>query len=395
MEDDEYLTYGLCPACFCIDLDSPDLSYEPRPIADIVAGYVSSTYVCLEKYDGLRIDKQDCITAVLYGYSDNPVTAKLDITVIRDQDETLKDAIPFLAPRTSASGSENPESILERSFEWVRNQLEICTGSHIYGGTQDVPLTTRVLELSDDEATYLRVVVPDEGAAGKYTAFSYCWVRVTREIGLRYLWVDALCIFQGQDADAINDWNIEVAKMDNVYKNAFVTISATAAQNPSGFKSEPINSRAWTLQENVMSSRVLFYTSFGLLWKCKREIIWVYSGESRACKSAGRAMAGTAAPSPENVRFMINTSRYLFSVGQDENLSARSWERILELYTTRNLTNPHDKLPALAAIAQRHSTSTGCRGAVLVLGGCWWGDIVRMDRKDSLIQSGNGIQVTS
>ncbi|KAL2286463.1 hypothetical protein FJTKL_06832 [Diaporthe vaccinii] len=202
MEDDEYLTYGLCPACFCIDLDSPDLSYEPRPIADIVAGCklgctlcglltyclnlkycmvdakdVSSTYVCLEKYDGLRIDKQDCITAVLYGYSDNPVTAKLDITVIRDQDETLKDAIPFLAPRTSASGSENPESILERSFEWVRNQLEICTGSHIYGGTQDVPLTTRVLELSDDEATYLRVVVPDEGAAGKYTAFSYCWGR--------------------------------------------------------------------------------------------------------------------------------------------------------------------------------------------------------------------------
>lgn len=116
MDNDGYLTHGLCPACFCIDFDSPDLSYEPRPIADVVTGCkigctfcglltyslnlkycmvdakdVSSTYVCLEKYDGLRVDKQDYIIAVLYGYSENPVTAKLDITVIRDQDETLED----------------------------------------------------------------------------------------------------------------------------------------------------------------------------------------------------------------------------------------------------------------------------------------------------------------
>lgn len=118
MEDDECLTYGLCPACFCIDFDSPDLSYEPRPIADIVAGCkigcafcglltyslnlkycmvdgkdVSGTYVCLEKYYELRIDKQDCIVAVLYSYSDNHHgTAKLDITVIGDHDETLEDS---------------------------------------------------------------------------------------------------------------------------------------------------------------------------------------------------------------------------------------------------------------------------------------------------------------
>lgn len=294
-----------------------------------------------------------------------------------------------------------------------------------------------MLELSDDEAKYLRVVVPDEGAAGRYAALSYCWgrsnhfvltadtledlrngfhlsqlpqtlqdaVRVTREIGLRYLWVDALCIFQGQDAKAINDWNIEVAKMDNVYRNAFVTISAAAAQNASGglfrgshcylpfvsswaswgprevalwaratwrndtpgFKSEPINSRAWTLQENVLSSRVLFYTSFGLLWKCKREIIWVYSGESRACDSAGRTKTGTIATSTENARFMSNTSRYIFSMARDGNLTARSWELILELYTARNLTNPHDKLPALAAIAEKHSDSTGAE----YLAGLW------------------------
>ncbi|KAG6357392.1 hypothetical protein INS49_013269 [Diaporthe citri] len=442
MEVDEYLTYGLCPACFCIDFDSPDLSYEPRPIADIYcvvdAKDVSSTYVCLEKYDGFRgVDKQDCMFAVLYGYSEHPVTAKLDITVIRDQYESSRDAIPFLAPQTPASEPENPESILKRSFEWVKTQLDTCAGSHICGGTLEAPLPTRVIELNDDEATYLRVVVPDEGAAGRYAALSYCWgrsnhfvltadsledlrdgfhlsqlpqtlqdaVRVTREIGLRYLWVDALCIFQGQDPEAINDWNIEVAKMENVYRNAYVTISAAAAQNASGglfrgshcdlpfvsgwassgprevalwaratwrndtpgFKSEPINSRAWTLQENVLSTRVLFYTSFGLLWKCKREILCVYSGQSRACDSTGRTKAGTTDPGTEHARFMMNTSRYTFSVARDGNVTARSWELTLELYTTRNLTNPHDKLPALAAIAQKHSQSTGAE----YLAGLW------------------------
>lgn len=326
---------------------------------------------------------------------------------------------------------------LERSFEWIRNQLDTCAGSHICCGTLEAPLPTRVIELNDDEPTYLRVVVPDEGAAGRYATLSYCWgrsnhfvltadtleelqngfhlsqlpqtlqdaVRVTREIGLQYLWIDALCIFQGQDAEAINDWNMEVAKMDNVYRNAYVNISAAAAQNAAGglfrgshcdlpfisswssseprevalwaratwrndtpgFKSEPINSRAWTLQENILSSRVLFYTSFGLLWKCNREMIWVYSGESRACDSARRTRAGTTPARAENHRFMMDTSRYIISMARDGNLSARSWERILELYTTRNLTNPHDKLPALAAIAQKHSESTGAE----YLAGLW------------------------
>lgn len=119
MDNDGCLTYGLCPACFCVDFDSPDLSYEPRPIADIVTGCkigctfcglltyslnlkycmvdttdVSSTYVCLKKYDGSRgVHKQDYIIAALYGYSEHPVTAKLAVRVIRDQDESSEDGM--------------------------------------------------------------------------------------------------------------------------------------------------------------------------------------------------------------------------------------------------------------------------------------------------------------
>lgn len=223
-------------------------------------------------------------------------------------------------------------------------------------------------------------------------------VKVTRQMGLRYLWVDALCIIQGKSTEAINDWNAQVAKMDTVYSNAVVTISAASAQSASGglfrgsycdlpflrsktpagdeevvswarvtwlndrpgFKSEPINSRAWAYQEDILSTRVLYYASFGLLWKCKEEITWVYSGQSRARNVTGRAKGAgvTNEPSIDNHRFDVYTSRYMHPV-RDEVLTGAAWKYEVEWYTARNLTNPHDKLPALAAVAQRYSRSTG------------------------------------
>ncbi|EQB44238.1 hypothetical protein GCG54_00002900 [Colletotrichum gloeosporioides] len=45
---------------------------------------------------------------------------------------------------------------------------------------------------------------------------------VTRALGLRYLWVDALCIIQG----AGSDWAIQCVIMDKIYRNAHVTVCA-------------------------------------------------------------------------------------------------------------------------------------------------------------------------
>ncbi|KAH9227260.1 hypothetical protein K456DRAFT_1796293, partial [Colletotrichum gloeosporioides 23] len=48
---------------------------------------------------------------------------------------------------------------------------------------------------------------------------------VTRRLGVRYLWIDSLCIVQ-DDAD---DWDREAARMAQVYSQAYVTIAATSA----------------------------------------------------------------------------------------------------------------------------------------------------------------------
>ena len=47
-------------------------------------------------------------------------------------------------------------------------------------------------------------------------------VITTRQLGLRYIWIDSLCIVQ----DSLEDWNIEAATMDKVYKFAEITLVA-------------------------------------------------------------------------------------------------------------------------------------------------------------------------
>lgn len=48
---------------------------------------------------------------------------------------------------------------------------------------------------------------------------------MTQALGLRYLWVDSLCIIQ----DDVADWNHEAMLMSHFYEQAYCTIAAAAA----------------------------------------------------------------------------------------------------------------------------------------------------------------------
>ncbi|KAL2196280.1 heterokaryon incompatibility protein-domain-containing protein [Corynascus similis CBS 632.67] len=47
-------------------------------------------------------------------------------------------------------------------------------------------------------------------------------ITLTRRLGIRYIWIDSLCIVQ----DDKDDWRREAAKMADVYSNAYLTIAA-------------------------------------------------------------------------------------------------------------------------------------------------------------------------
>jgi hypothetical protein len=85
-------------------------------------------------------------------------------------------------------------------------------------------------------------------------------VLITRELGLRYLWVDALCILQGQDEAAQLDWRQHSAIMGDIYGNAFVTIAAAAAPHADN----------GIFHERVLPDTVKFLSAQGV-----RKSLWI------------------------------------------------------------------------------------------------------------------------
>ena len=150
------------------------------------------------------------------------------------------------------------QSCLELSQRWI----EQCRNQHLECETvYSNELPSRVLDLSDCYGPVnLRLYEPIPSEGAKYVALSYCWgksgnltttmaniagrkcgiswdllpnsfrdaVTITRGLGMRYLWIDGLCIIQ----DDKPDWEREAAKIGQVYENAFLTIATDGAEDP-------------------------------------------------------------------------------------------------------------------------------------------------------------------
>jgi hypothetical protein len=119
-------------------------------------------------------------------------------------------------------------------------------------------------------------------------------VRVTRRLQKQYLWIDALCIIQGDGGD----WESEARTMENIFSSAYCTIAASSARGwgdgflkPSldsldvgikGISSPPgcscdfekdvdegaLMKRAWVLQERVLSRRIIHFATTHTYYEC-------------------------------------------------------------------------------------------------------------------------------
>lgn len=131
-------------------------------------------------------------------------------------------------------------------------------------------------------------------------------VIITRGLRIRYLWIDSLCIIQGDK----EDWKNEASRMGLVYAMAKCVISATASEDSHGgcfypktawaggchlcqekdtsldvtlsdqpdlaieelFKQlvedAPVNKRAWCFQERILATRVLHFCDGVVLFEC-------------------------------------------------------------------------------------------------------------------------------
>ena len=300
--------------------------------------------------------------------------------------------------------SRNPRLICHNGSEdSVGGELTWATLSHCWGGSS--PLTTT----SSNIAHHIQSIPLDSMPPVFRDA-----VTITRVLGIRHLWIDSLCIIQ----DSASDWEIEAARMVDVYRNGILNIAASNARTcddkilgPRDQPSEPItlplnseqhnirsimfarsgrwddfrteimgpnttstlDSRAWVLQESLLSPRTLHYG--------KRQMVW----ECLSCSlNEGSAMTGVD-PSKALATHYMHSNKMLLpreialhSDGIVDNEEMRVnlydlWLQIIVNYTRRRLTFQSDKLAALAGAASLFQRALGDR----YLAGLFEGDLLR------------------
>jgi hypothetical protein len=159
-------------------------------------------------------------------------------------------------------------------YAFISDWLVECASRHPhFRAPKHLALPSRLLDVGGQGTNSIFRSVSSEGLAGNYLALSYCWgsadshspkllnsnvlmyevgvpssflprifqgaFQISRGLGCRCIWVDALCIIQDSDSDKAS----EIAKMKDVFQNSY-------------------------LQEPLLPCCILHYTSDQLAWEC-------------------------------------------------------------------------------------------------------------------------------
>ncbi|KAH7018568.1 heterokaryon incompatibility protein-domain-containing protein [Microdochium trichocladiopsis] len=284
---------------------------------------------------------------------------------------------------------------------------------------------TRLLELSP-EGTYRLINRSQCPPDLEYAALSYCWgtkpatallrllrttfgylshggpleslprtfseaAKAAQRLGVIYLWIDRLCIFQ----DSTEDWQQEAASMKEVYQNCKFSIAALGAEdsdagcfferNPAkvaptivclqlgeneeptrfryeyedrwswkhSFYKEPLLKRAWVVQERLLAPRTVYFGSRQVFWEC-------YEAKCAETNPQGVGVFDSTPPAsgknplPRAVcggKELLDFPRRFLASDDYEQLF-EDWHCLVTFYSARSLTMPADKLVAISGMAQ-------------------------------------------
>jgi hypothetical protein len=248
-------------------------------------------------------------------------------------------------------------------------------------GSQGLPVTTL-----DNLASRLEGIDPAELSQIMRDA-----IQIVLGLGYRYLWIDALCIIQ----DSTDDWLSEASRMSSVFSGAVVTIAVADAENQSEgiFRKRPaqcmrpfyvpwlkaiphrdrmhidgvakyyifpktnlvgrgtrtkgtLDTRGWVLQEQLLSTRILYYDKGEIYWDC----ITLSASESSPISASLLEVTN-----PDEIWALKLIRRTL--VGSLDNITLRTrisdaWLEIIKNYSARVLTNQNDRLIALMGVIE-------------------------------------------
>ncbi|KAF5598576.1 shikimate dehydrogenase [Fusarium pseudocircinatum] len=228
-------------------------------------------------------------------------------------------------------------------------------------------------------------------------------ILTSQKLGIGFIWVDSLCIIQDSKTA---DKEIEIGQMNQVYTHAALTIVARRAPDadagflhprsvPSGttivdfrddngetrrgtltFKAAEryedqniLDTRGWTLQEYVLSRRLLIIGSWTTTWSCRKERKENCDGwsldrdlgdpfQNDATWASGDNTEFTGAHRLDAIAFFGTHPDY-HQPRPEDRLIKWEWYELVELYTRRNLTKKTDRILAISGLAQIFSPMRG------------------------------------
>jgi hypothetical protein len=320
-------------------------------------------------------------------------------------------AQPSSVPTTQGGRRTVSTTILKQ----LLNRCETSHGTACGGGA-DLPnnrraVTTLLVDVQRD-----CLVTVDSNIDTRYVALSYVWggvdmllttrdklfdllqkgslakvrdkipqvvhdaIAVTAMMEERYLWVDCLCIVQDEP-----QWkHLQLSQMDSIYRHAVVTIVAMSSKDateglpgvglnyrlPTTISRQGLNimrpapalessldravydTRAWTLQEKVLSRRCLFFSSQIVFFRCSRGVHRETEDEPIVQMTTSNSLRRTNMVNP------LST----FDTKRDVPHWFRDYEHfrfLAEDYSGRKLSYPGDVLIAFAGIEAHISGITG------------------------------------
>ncbi|GKU05145.1 hypothetical protein FLAG1_11738 [Fusarium langsethiae] len=325
-------------------------------------------------------------------------------------------------PKGKIRGSKvGPDAGSEETLSVVTGWLKDCVQSHDRCQPAETRLPSRILDLEalNDPNKIRLLETAGDKKYGSYVTLSYCWgsdptfhvrtthsslpshldsidvdslpqthkdaIKITRHVGVRFLWIDSLCICQ----DDSEDWARESAAMQQVYAGAYLSI---AADNASGseegflarpdrryipvtiktlgeagdddsigvndvagyafqvppvkayhnrawmiFNKEPLTKRGWAMQERLLPIRALHFGNDQMFFECNCHLL---------------SEDGVEVKGRWNSLYPLKEKGFK-DIARRSRVSAthQLWYLILEDFFHRMVTVKSDRLPAISGLA--------------------------------------------
>lgn len=285
------------------------------------------------------------------------------------------------------------------------------------------PMSVRVITTTE------HMLAPDS----RYTTLSYCWgpppitfkrllrasiedmnagfdvtilpktfqdaIAVTSLLGLKLIWIDALCIVH----DSEEDWKVESVRMSQIYSRAYINLAAVASVDAYGglfrerdpfslnpfdlkikwpgylegsfccvpndpwvaaIRESPWSGRAWTFQERLLSARTVYFAEDQLYWECGElcaSEIYPLGGpfdpglRMKSFRHPSTLPDGIQKSPSGRIKDQYALLKSMGGVSVSSPGFLQVWGTIVENYSKGRLTYPRDRLVAISGVAKQLS----------------------------------------